>query len=243
MGAPWPIDLNTWHSPVTPVVLNAGQVHVWRVSLAEWPEPEVGWDVLSEAEQARANRFKFERDQRRFIVSRSRLRAILGRYINQSPTDVKFDYGEFGKPFVPAEPTLQFNLSHSGEIALCAVTLGRKLGIDIEQLRSIKDLASLSRRCLTHQEQSMLQQQLTSEQPLAFLQYWTCKEAYLKAIGKGLTQSLQSVGVELLPKPQLIQVPEPGNWQLGLIDPGLQDYVAALVSEGKVEALCFEDCP
>ena len=206
-------------------------------------------NCLSPDEKAKADRFRFEKDQRRFVIARGTLRHLLARQLNQKPQQVSFCYGTYGKPTVSLNPKNQpspqalagidcdfhFNLSHSGEIALCALGHKRKVGVDIEQLKTIQRLDSMMRRTLVDSEQHQVMLALDeSQQSRAFLQRWTCKEAYLKAIGLGLTQSMQTVEVQIEP-PKLLQVPEDcaEGWQLHLVD--LPDgYVGALAVDGEI---------
>ena len=216
-------------------------VQVWMIPL------EVSDDTLkrylaclSEDEITRANRFRFADDKRRFAVARGTLRHLLGQQFEQAPRDIEFCYGEYGKPKMEqttssatsqsASCDFHFNLSHSGEIALCALGHSRKVGIDIEKLKPMKRLESMMERCFVESEQSHIK---TADNPSqAFLQYWTCKEAYLKAIGLGLIQSMQTVEVQLVP-PQLRTVPHDcaEGWHLELL-PLPKDYLGALVIAG-----------
>src|SRR5262245_31643896 len=105
------------------------EVHIWFATL-ERSSDVVGQlaEVLSEDERARAARFHFARDRRRFVVGRGWLRTILASYLEIAPRDVRLQYGEFGKPCLSNPTDLRFNLSHSDERVLCAVTRGHKIG-------------------------------------------------------------------------------------------------------------------
>src|SRR5262245_17253393 len=123
-----------WNRPNTPPALAADAVHVWRFNLAlERQGLEELWEALSQEEQARAERFRFETDRKRFIAAHGVLRHILAGYLNRRPADLIFGAGDFGKPFVvsgsPEESSLRFNLSHSGELALCAVSPSLEVGV------------------------------------------------------------------------------------------------------------------
>ncbi|MEO1591916.1 MAG: 4'-phosphopantetheinyl transferase superfamily protein [Cyanobacteria bacterium J06632_22] len=208
-------------------------LHLWRIDLTDGADGPF-WGCLSEDEVARAQRYRFDRDRTRFVQSRGSLRHILSRYLNQPPATITFTYGPYGKPSCTAAigTGLSFNLSHSGDVALCALTRHRRVGIDVEQYREITHFDSLARRCLTAAEIPTLEQLPMAQRQPIFLQYWTAKEAYLKAIGCGLTQSLTSVSLQLAP-PKLISVPESGNWILQLF--ALDGAAAAVVVEGKTE--------
>ena len=223
-------------------------IQLWQIPL-EVPNHILNqyWEYLSPDEKARGDRFRFAKDRRRFVVARGVLRCLLAEQLKRSPSDIQFCYGEYGKPALArslcrqgaskyekaAECDYHFNLSHSGEIALCVLGRDRTVGVDIEYLKDIKRLDGMMERCLTPRELTEVQQQPASEHLKAFLQRWTCKEAYLKAIGLGLTQSMQSVEVNLNPA-QLTVVPQTckAGWHLRVLDVP-DNYVGASVVAGE----------
>lgn len=214
-------------------------IQIWQISLAVSEDTSQRYfSCLSETEKARANRFRFADDKRRFVVARGTLRHLLAQQLKQTPQAVNFCYGEFGKPGIEstqnsATQSLQFNISHSGEVALCALARQRAVGIDIEKIKPMQRLDSMMARCLVAKEQARVEQENTANQTRAFLQHWTCKEAYLKAIGLGLTQSMKSVEVSFNP-PQLVTVPNDCSegWQLHTVAVP-NGYAGALVVAGK----------
>lgn len=215
-------------------------VQVWQISLEVSANTLASYfTCLSQDEKTRANRFRFDDDRRRFIVARGTLRHLLGRHFEQAPKAIEFCYGEYGKPFTAprlsaedgSDIDFHFNLSHSGELALCALGHDRNVGVDIEQLKPIKSLDGMIERCFVATEQGHIK---NADNPShAFLQRWTCKEAYLKAIGLGLAQSMRTVEVQLIP-PQFVCVPQDcaEGWHLALMSVP-DDYVGALVMAGK----------
>ncbi len=194
---------------------------LWRIPLDRQPQVE----LLSEDELVRLNRYRFAADQRKFAVARSSLRLILAGYSQNNPAELVFDYGPYGKPSLRDERSLQFNLSHSGEYALCGVAR-QVVGVDIEQLRSMDRLEGMIERCLAPSEQQALANVSLTQQSAGFLKYWTCKEAYLKATGQGISASLATIEVELNPCPQLKILGQP--WQLYVCIP-CDGYTAAVV--------------
>ncbi|MFK8184632.1 MAG: 4'-phosphopantetheinyl transferase superfamily protein [Phormidesmis sp.] len=220
------------------------EIQLWQIPL-DVPDTNVEryWTHLSSDEKTRADRFRFAKDRRRFVVARGVLRGLLGKQFERSPREIQFCYGAYGKPALTRSENglaasgvdcdFHFNLSHSGELALCVLGGDRTVGVDIEYLKGIKRLDGMMERCLTPHELSEIQQQPASEQLQAFLQRWTCKEAYLKAIGLGLTQSMQSVEVQLNPS-ELTVVPQtcPAGWRLQILDVP-ENYVGASVVAGK----------
>lgn len=158
---------------------------------------------LSIAEKEQLQRFRLANAQRQFALSRGCLRYLLSRYVDQSPADLTFTYGPRGKPALsPGQPgqALAFNLSHSGEWLLIGVSLAPEIGaigVDIEVLRSVKQLPGLCQRCLTTAEAKTV---LALDSPQAdhqFLRYWTGKEACLKALGLGITDAMQQLELGL----------------------------------------------
>lgn len=227
-----------WGFPPLHPVLEKHQVHLWLTwvdqAIAHVPQLR---QLLSADEQARADRFHFERDRHRFTISRGRLRQILSQYLNTPAEQIQFCYGTYGKPSLAGSLThtgLQFNLAHSGDVVLCGVTRDRQIGIDVEQIRPLPKVHQLAERCLSPQEQNSLTASNSPEE--TFLTYWTCKEAYLKAIGSGLTQPMEQIEFSLTPKVQLARVSgssETANlWSLQLLHFS-PDYKAALAVEGQ----------
>lgn len=228
--------MNSVSLPSRPIL--ASQVHLWvtRLDQAIAHVPQFK-QTLSADEQARADRFYFERDRQRFIISRGQLRQILSHYLNTSAEQLEFCYGTYGKPSLAgsrANAGLQFNLAHSEEVALYAMTCDRQIGVDVEFIRPLTQAQKLAERCLSTQERNGLQ---TSNHPeKLFFDYWTCKEAYLKAIGSGLSKPMSQIEIALTAETaQLLSVEgdqaEGDRWSLQLLKPAT-DYVAALAVEG-----------
>ncbi|MBD1846023.1 4'-phosphopantetheinyl transferase superfamily protein [Cyanobacteria bacterium FACHB-63] len=167
-----------WQTPPDELRLGDSEVHIWLINLdAIAPS----FDLLSIDERSRADRFKFAQHRDRFIAGRGFLRSLLSRYLNTDPATLEFDYGAHGKPFLK-HSALQFNLAHSQHLALYAVTYDRAVGIDIEQVRVIDEVEKLAERFFLPSEAETIR-----AQPNLFFQYWTCKEAFLKATGVGLS--------------------------------------------------------
>ncbi len=146
------------------------------------------YDLLSPDECDRAARLLNLQHQNDFIAARGALRSKLAQYTNCSPQALQFRYGDFGKPQLIDYPNLQFNLAHSNGRALIVVSETAVVGVDLEKVRSVPKLLALAKRFFKSSEYETilaLPESLQSEQ---FFAYWTCKEAYLKAIGVGLSQ-------------------------------------------------------
>jgi 4'-phosphopantetheinyl transferase len=181
--------------------LRAGDVHVWYVDLAVAAGTVARRAAcLSEDERGRASRFKFDRDARRFTVARSALRTLLGGYLGLAPRAVAFTYQSQGKPALDGvHAGLNFNLSHSGEVAVVAAGWDRAVGIDVELRRPLPDLAALAARSFAPRERAVLDALPETERPAAFFRCWTRKEAFIKATGLGLAQPLDAFVVSLAP--------------------------------------------
>jgi 4'-phosphopantetheinyl transferase len=231
----------SWLLPPTNLVLSGDQVHLWRASL-EQPATRLHElaQILTHDERARAGHFRFERDRRRFIVGRGMFRSILGRYLGIDPFRVRFRYGPCGKPYLAEEPShrsLCFNLAHSHELALCAVTSGREIGVDLEHIRPMPDIEQIAARFCSAAENAALRAAPQDQKLAAFFTCWTRKEACLKALGDGLNRPLDrfDVAVTLGESTRLLRVEghpqEIARWSLRTLTPA-RGYVATVVVEG-----------
>ena len=220
--------------------LPADLIRIWRVPLdhisAIYGRLEA---TLSRDETDRASRFHFERDRRRFTATRGTLRTILGGYLKTDPQLVKFDYGPQGKPsLAPAISDIRFNVAHSEELALIALSRERELGVDVEHIRPLNWAEQIPERFFSSQEAAELRSLPRHQADAAFFACWTRKEAYIKARGGGLSIPLDSFSVSLDPsKPAaLLHVVDDSNevsrWAMVELQaaPG---YAGALVAEGK----------
>ena len=196
--------------------------------------------ILSTDELERAGRFRFERDQKRFIVARGILRKILGRYLEMNPHKLRFEYTSHGKPVLATNSgydTLRFNLSHSGAFALYAVTRGRNIGIDIERVRDDIDVEQIARRYFSQGEISSLERIHKNKRSGVFFQYWTRKEAFIKATGEGISFPMEQCDVSLISGRGLSPITLPGDnressyWYGQDLFPG-RGYAAAIAVDG-----------
>ena len=154
---------------------------------------------LSAAERVRAASFHFERDARRWAVGRSLLRSTLAETLCADPAALVFESGPFGKPFLPDCP-LGFSVSHSGSALLIALAWDTDVGVDIERLRDDFAPEAIAPQVFSFQEQAALKQAPRGERPAAFLAQWTAKEAYVKALGTGLSFPLPRLTLTLNPE-------------------------------------------
>ena len=231
LNSTWPLSPKNIH-------LDENAIDVWLVDLEQSDMVRAKlWPLLNEEEQARAKRFYFDIHRNHFIVGRGLLRILLGRYLNVAPDKIVFAYGEHGKPFLP-NTNLNFNISHSYGMALLAFTHGRELGVDIEQIRPLEDAAAIAKMNFSAKEVTEYTAVPDAQKPLAFYNCWTRKEAFIKAIGEGLTCPLDSFDVTLIPgePAQLLQVKgstaEANKWRLQSLNP-VEGYVAAIIATGQ----------
>ncbi len=198
-----------------------GEAEVWAAWLDVASEAQAGfWSTLSRPEQDRATRFVREGDRRRFVTARGVLRAILGARLGTEPQRVEFAYSAKGKPSlggVFAHSGWQFNLAHSGDLAVFALARGGLVGVDVEQIRPVPDLPGLIKRFFSAREGAAIQSLSGEAQFTGFFRLWTRKEAWLKATGEGIAGPVASVEVLAPPgQPDPWRAPSLGGPGAGL---------------------------
>lgn len=216
--------------------LAAHEVHLWLARVNESAD-----DHLSAKEIARASKYHRKIDRSRYRTSRSILREILGGYLSTDPSEIQLELDALGKPHLSKKlhsPKVEFNISHSDEIILFAFARLRRVGVDLEHVRPFPELTSLVRRYFTENERSMIKRIPKSERTAAFFSGWTRKEAFLKAIGKGLQIPLNSFEVSLDPdekEPDLVlpqKLMQESHWRIMSFSPA-DGTIAALAVEGQ----------
>ena len=186
-----------------PAQLGLEEIHLWAIPL--FPSTNVSpydWAKLCQQEIERAKRFHFEEHRARFVQSHAFLRRVLARYTGNSPVDIAFNVGPFGKPTLAGNPlpsAIEFNLSHCDQFALLGVTSGNPIGVDVETVRPMPDIDQMSRQFFSKAEYETLASTPEHQKDLAFFNCWTRKEAMIKAIGSGLSIPLDSFEVTLVP--------------------------------------------
>jgi len=196
-------DTLLWPPRASAPPLAPNEIHVWATTLTPTSADfETRAKTLSAEETERAHKFKFEKHRNRFIAGRGALRQILAPYLGANPTDLLFSYSSNGKPQLANDSAIKgihFNLAHSENVALVAVTRIGNVGVDVEHVRPVENVDHLVARFFSARENEAFQKVPDREKPVAFFNLWTRKEALLKATGEGITRSLSLVEVSFLP--------------------------------------------
>jgi 4'-phosphopantetheinyl transferase len=216
-----------------------GSLDVWTWDIRA---PRAGdRDLLTEVERARADRLVIPAKARNWIASRAGLRRVLAPYVGAAPENLTFFTTEHGKPRLD-DVELAFNLSHSGTKAVLAVTSASvRVGVDVEEARPGRSFESIARNFFADDERRALLASPTDDRPAVFYRYWTCKEAYLKAWGTGLTFPSSRFCVQFDPpsdddarvvETQMPGDDEPGRWRFRTFGVDVE-YPVALCWEGE----------
>lgn len=177
--------------------LDSNCIDIWQFSLHTAFKDASSF--LNDEELARANRFHFERHQRRFTLARAMLRQILAYYLHCSPKELVFGYHPQGKPYLLDNPSLlEFNLSHSGDLALLAIGQHHAMGIDLEYF-SKRPYTGIAEQLFSESEMTALKAVPHPLEPLVFFHIWAQKEAFIKASGLGLSYPTQQFDVPAFP--------------------------------------------
>jgi 4'-phosphopantetheinyl transferase len=227
-----------WRPLVDLPEMSPHDVHLFLI-YRDSPHPTEG-EVLSADELSRASRFVSPTDRQGYIAARSAMRGVLAHYTGTTAAALEFAYSERGRPSLksPAIPLIDFNLAHSGDVALLAVCSSR-VGVDVEPLRQRpQDFMDIATRFFSPGEASALAQLPSAARWRAFVSAWTMKEAVTKALGVGVT-GLSEVEVRLSPAqpPALLSAPGgAARWRIFQVEIG-NDYLGAVAVESGVERL------
>jgi len=244
-----PSESNLWTRSTLPTQpLPDSDLHVWCASLnVSLEEQSYYLSLLSKDEISRAGRFYFERDRNHFIAGRGLLRSFLGSYLNLEPDRIEFVYGRHGKPALKSvgqNKTLEFNLSHSKDLALYAFSWNRKVGIDIEYMIPMADMDDFAEKYFASSESEYINSLSGKQKNEAFFKTWTCKEAFLKANGSGLTVPINQVEISF--EADGVALTSIGSdkeqsprWRLELLNP-IPGYKAAVAIDGHDCQIIFQ---
>jgi 4'-phosphopantetheinyl transferase len=238
--------MTVWEPSPPQASLGANRVDLWRVALNVEPACQAALgDLLSSQETQQACRFQFERDRRRYLVAHAALRTILSRYLGCDPHAVHYQVSSYGKPSLKGHAGLHFNLAHSHELALIAVTALGEIGVDVEHIRALDGIDQLARVCFSEQEYQQFHALPNLEGQHAFFHCWARKEAYIKALGEGLSHPLQQFSVALLPtqSARMLSIDgsseEAAQWTLQSVDLGAEYTAAFAVRATSVTTQCW----
>ncbi len=209
-------------------------IDIWRLDLTVLDED---WDLLSPDETERARRIVVADKSGQKASSRAHLRRILSRYTDIDPAGLQFEYGEHGKPALSEHSNPSFNLSHSETVGLVAVTADLRIGIDVEHRRDGRDFSGLAHRFFSTDESAEFERLSEADWPEAFYRAWTRKEAYLKALGTGLSFPSNGFSIDFAAggpgRVVSTDMPadDPSVWRFADIELGAH-YAGALCFEG-----------
>lgn len=240
------MNKNIWHVPPTTNRLAEQEVHIWRAELNVSPVVLESYQAILSAEEAdKARRFYFEKDRRHWTVARGVLKRLLGSYMQQEPRTITFQYNAYGKPALTGTQSLQFNISHSHELALYAFTNTQPIGIDVEYMRSNIDYTEIAEHSFSAAEQAEFRSISQLQRSGAFFKGWTSKEAYIKGRGMGLSLPLHLFDTSLDPQqPAALlasrEESQEEHWSLHTLSPG-PGYAGALAIAGSVPTIhCWQ---
>jgi 4'-phosphopantetheinyl transferase len=213
--------------------LEPGDIHIWGIHVPDLLDRlDALRSVLSDKEQARADRFYREMDRQTSIAARGALRILLGAYAKVAPESICFNYTENGKPYISGSD-LGFNVSHSGDWVVLAFGRNRQVGVDVEKLRREMDVMSIASRYFTPEESELIE--MSDDVHHLFFHHWCRKEAYIKAIGSALFRELSSFAVPN-------EDGEKEGWWFYRLEAG-SGYAAAVVSDKAAANIpCFDFC-
>jgi len=190
-----------------PAIINKGYIDIWQGKLGNIEKQNDYAALLTEEEARKADSITRPQLRSDYIEVRARLRLILADYLNQSPLSILIARTEHGKPFLPNHPQLFFNLSHSGNHVVLAVST-ETVGIDIEVIRQRSGFAGLVNKCFAPQEILYWQALPEQDKRTSFYRFWTAKEAFVKAQGRGIALGLNKVELAAECPIRLIKIPE-----------------------------------
>ena len=227
--------------------LRPGVVHIWEGRL-DVPDrvTAAARSLLSNDERARADRFIYDRHRRRYTVAQAHLRRVLAQLTGARPEGIDFRFGKHGKPFLPGGPS--FNQSHSEDRIMIGVAAEGRLGVDIEEIREVRYMLGIADKNFGADEAARIHAAPDHERQALFFRFWTRKEAFLKAVGVGLTHPLRSFSVDPSPGAEqgllrVVGLPEdPARWHVGGVpcEPGAEAALAVDRPRVEMERLSYD---
>jgi len=216
--------------------MSAGEVRLWFSAIDQIPDQAVARarDVLSATERQRCDRFRRDEDRRAYAVTHALLRRILTRHEGLPPSEVTFGVGPHGKPFLSGRETLHFNIAHTRGLGACVLSKAGPVGVDVEWLGRAVNAQELAGVHFSERETASLLESSADERQIRFYEHWTLKEAFVKALGTGLTHPLREVvfelrgstGLQLHAPPDMASC---GDWKFALLAPSARHRLAVAV--------------
>lgn len=225
------------------ISLAATEIHLWLAFYDEINDASLHSayrELLNAAEKAQEPRFYFARDRQRYLITRALVRTVLSRYVSIRPQEWIFSTNAYGRPEVVNAQAraewLSFNISHTHSLIVLGVTKRRALGVDVENVSAREAAIEVADRYFAPQEVAVLLAAPRDQQQYRFFEYWTFKEAYIKARGMGLALPLDKFSfhypghheVEIAIQPELED--DSARWQLWQFRP-MPEYLTAICAE------------
>jgi len=239
--------LVSWQSAPQILTLAPGEIHLWQACLEiESVQLDIFYQQLSDDERARSDRFRDRKDRERYIAAHGFLRTILSRYLGTKPDQLTFHRNEYGKPFLCSAgcQDIRFNMSRSGGISLIAVARDHEVGVDIEHVRSMPEYMQVAEHSFCQGECLFLCSLDPEVQLETFFRYWTLKEAFVKARGRGLSIPLDQFEVCFQGEKPILRGAsgmdsiDTQDWSLLELNPH-PGYAAGLAVEGSMGCISF----
>ena len=229
--------------------LEANTVYVWRIFLPSFYADIARLGrIISQDELASAKKFVHKRDGERYLIAKAFQRSVIAKYLDVDSSALRFDIEAHGKPYLVDNKELQFNLSHSGDFALLAVSKGAAVGVDIERTREKIDCQAIAKRFFSKDEFECVDSLKGLQQVDAFYRCWVKKEAFAKAVGWGVSFPLAEFTVDVHSS-EISAVAVHNNkvgdklyWVMPLKMPNLDKYYAAVSSRQQLNHLVCIDC-
>lgn len=216
-------------------------IQIWNGTIAAGDADYLNyWRILDADEQARAGKFRNDLQRNRYVEVHGRLRKLLARILNESPEKISIKTAEYGKPYLADTPELAFNLSHSAGALVIAVGRNCQLGVDVEHCKPRASFAGLVDKCFAEEEKTYWDKLPEAQQISEFYRFWTRKEAFVKATGRGIALGLHHCVINPDNQTGFLRVPEccgeASAWHVEDIDAG-QGVCSALVTDKGVAEL------
>jgi len=221
--------------------LKKGDVHVWKLVLDDSID-QGEQATLSNSEVLKINRLRNQQHRAYAVSMRSQLRQLISRYLYINPGVIQFEKAEFGKPYI-IDSALSFNVSHSDSRALVAMTLDQEVGIDIENWRYLDNLEGLVSRNFSNNEQQQWLNIAEQQRESTFFQIWTCKEAFIKATGRGLGMGVSRCGFSLTQPNNLLECPveygKASDWSCFPLDMGEKVSASVMLRSSSCQPVIY----